>query len=69
MPTFNEKNLYCNLFDISCLDSIEQTKENIPLLLDRFRINVYQNIIHSKIFDTSLIKLNNEGEDIDIKYY
>ena len=69
LPTLNEKNLYCNLFDISCLDSLEQTKENIPLLLERLKINVYQNIINSKIFDTSLIKLNNEREDIDIKYF
>ena len=69
LPSLNEKNIYCNLFVISCLDSIEQTKENIPLLLERLKINVNQNIINSKIFDTSLIKLINDEEQMEIKYF
>ena len=68
LPSLNEKNIYSNLFDISCLDSIEQTKENIPLLLEKLKNNVFQNIINSKIFDSSLIKLF-ETDENEIKYF
>ena len=68
LPSLNENNTYSNLFDISCLDSIEQTKENIPLLLEKLKHNVFQNIINSKIFDPSLIKLI-EIEEGEIKYF
>ena len=56
-PCLTDKNVYGNLFLISCLDSIDQTKENIPLLLEELKNIVNQNIINSKIFDTNLIKL------------
>ena len=69
LPSLNEKNIYSNLFDISCLDSIEQTKENIPLLLEKLKNNIFQSIINSKIFDPSLIKLISEGDEIEIKYF
>jgi len=69
LPSLNEKNIYSNLFDISCLDSIEQTKENIPLLLEKLKNNIFLSIINSKIFDPSLIKLMNEGDEIEIKYF
>ena len=38
LPSLNENNTYNNLFDISYLDSIEQIKENIPLLLEKLYI-------------------------------
>ena len=69
LPSFTDKNIYSNLFVISCLDSIDQTKENISLLLEKLKSNVYQNIINSKIFDSSLVKLNNDSDEIDIKYF
>ena len=69
LPSLTDKNIYSNLFVISCLDSIDQTKENISLLLEKLKNNVYQQIINSKIFDSSLIKLNNDGDEIDIKYF
>ena len=69
LPSFSDKNIYSNLFVISCLDSIEQTNENIPLLLEKLKSNIYQNIINSKIFDSSLIKINNDSNDFDIKYF
>ena len=69
LPSLNEKNIYGNLFLISCLDSFEQTKENIPLLLEKLKSNIYQSIINSKIFDSSLIKLVNEENEIVIKYF
>ena len=69
LPSLNEKNIYSNLFVISCLDSIEQTKENIPLLLEKLKANISQNIINSKIFDSSLIKLFIDKDEIDIKYF
>jgi hypothetical protein len=69
LPSLKDKNIYSNLFLISCLNSIEQTKENIPLLLENLKSVIYQNIINSKIFDSSLIKLNTEEEDIEIKYF
>ena len=75
-PTLTNKNIYGNIFLISCLDSIDQTKDNIPLLLDELKAIIDQNIIKSKIFDPSLIKLiqdkdNNEiiENDNDIKYF
>ena len=57
VPTFTNKNVYGNLFLISCLDSIDQTKDDIPLLLEELKSIINQNIINSKIFDSSLIKL------------
>ena len=45
LPSLNESNTYSNLFDISCLDSIEQTKENIPLLLEKLYI-LKNNVMH-----------------------
>ena len=69
LPSFSDKNIYSNLFVISCLDSIEQTNENIPLLLEKLKSNIYQSIINSKIFDSSLIKINNDSNDFDIKYF
>ena len=68
-PALIDKNIYSNLFVISCLDSIEQTNENIPLLLEKLKSNIYQNIINSKIFDSSLIKINADSNDNDIKYF
>ena len=69
LPSLTDKNIYSNLFDISCLDSIEQTKDNIDLLLEKLKSNVYQNIINSKIFDATLIKLINDKDGNDIKYF
>ena len=69
LPSLTDKNIYSNLFDISCLDSIEQTKDNIDLLLEKLKNNVYQNIINSKIFDATLIKLINDKDGNDIKYF
>ena len=69
LPSFSDKNIYSNLFVISCLDSIEQTNENIPLLLEKLKSNIYQSIINSKIFDSSLIKINNNSNDFDIRYF
>ena len=73
LPSLANKNTYSNLFLISCLDSVNQTKENIPLLLDELKAIISQNIINSKIFEPSLIKLipdNNEVEnESDIKYF
>ena len=66
-PCLTDKNVYGNLYLISCLNSIDQTKDNIPLLLEELKNIVNQNIINSKIFDASLIKLlpdANENEQI-----
>ena len=74
-PSLTNKNIYSNLFLISCLDSIDQTKDNIPLLLEELKAIIYQNIINSKIFDPSLIKLFHKDNDElmenvnDIKYF
>ena len=73
LPSLSNKNIYGNLFIISCLDSIDQTKDNISLLLEELKAIINQNIINSKIFDPSLIKLipdNNEIEnENEIKYF
>ena len=73
LPSLSIKNTYSNLFLISCLDSIDQTKDNIPLLLEELKTIINQNIINSKIFDPSLIKLipdNNEIEnENEIKFF
>ena len=73
LPSLTNKNIYSNLFLISCLDSIDQTKENISLLLDELKAIINQNIINSKIFDPSLIKLIPDNNDMEvgneIKYF
>ena len=75
LPSLTNKNIYSNLFLISCLDSIDRTKDNIPILLGELKAIIDQNIINSKIFDPSLIKLlsdsNNNDiiENDDIKYF
>jgi len=65
VPTFTNKNVYGNLFLISCLDAIDQTKDNIPLLLEELKAIINQNIINSKIFDSSLIKLLQDNNEIE----
>ena len=74
LPFLKNKNIYSNLFLISCLDSIDRTKDNIPILLGELKAIIDQNIINSKIFDPSLIKLftdnnNNDVIENDIKYF
>ena len=74
LPSLTNKNIYSNLFLISSLDSIDRTKDNIPILLGELKAIIDQNIINSKIFDPSLIKLftdnnNNDVIENDIKYF
>ena len=73
LPVFTNKNIYSNLFIISCLDSMDQTKDNISLLLEELKAIINQNIIKSKIFDTSLIKLMHDRNELEneneIKYF
>ena len=73
LPVFTNKNIYSNLFIISCLDSMDQTKDNISLLLEELKAIINQNIIKSKIFDTSLIKLTHDRSELEneneIKYF
>ena len=73
LPVFTNKNIYSNLFIISCLDSMDQTKDNISLLLEELKAIINQNIIKSKIFDTSLIKLIHDRSELEneneIKYF
>ena len=73
LPSLTNKNIYSNLFLISCLDSIDRTKDNIPFLLEELKAIIQQNIINSKIFDPSLIKLNQDNDILEkeneIKYF
>ena len=75
LPILTNKNIYSNLFLISCFDSMDQTKENISLLFEELKIIIDQNIINSKIFDPSLIKLIQDKNDLEneneneIKYF
>ena len=57
IPFLSNQNNYPNLFLIICLNSIDQSKENIDYLLDELKNLIYSNIVNSNIFDANQIQL------------
>ena len=62
-PILDAKNNFGNLFLISCFDAIDQTREDIPMLLEELNNMVNNEIVNSVIFDTNSIKLPNSEEN------
>ena len=62
-PILEAKNNFGNLFLISCFDAIDQTREDIPMLLEELNNMVNNEIVNSVIFDTNSIKLPNSEEN------
>ena len=62
-PVLDAKNNFGNLFLISCFDAIDQTREDIPMLLEELNNMVNNEIVNSVIFDTNSIKLPNSEEN------
>ena len=62
-PTLNYKFNYGNLFLICCLNSIDQTKENIHLLLNELNAMLNNEIVQSQIFDSNQIQLNIDNDN------
>lgn len=64
-PCLDSKNNFGNLFLISCFNSIDQCREDIPILLNELNNLVNNEIVKSKIFDTTQIQLNNLNKEED----
>lgn len=62
-PSLDSKNNFGNLFLISCFNSIDQTREDIPMLLNELNNLVNNEIVKSKIFDTTQIQLSNSNKE------
>ena len=62
-PILDAKSNFGNLFLISCFDAIDQTREDIPMLLEELNNMVNNEIVNSVIFDTNSIKLSNSEEE------
>ena len=60
----NYKFNYGNLFLICCLNSIDQTKENIHLLLNELHAMLNNEIVQSQVFDSNQIQLNIDNDNI-----
>jgi len=50
-PTISYKNMFGNLFLIACLNSIDQSKNNISLLMEELKNSIHSEIINSQAFN------------------